>query len=69
METARKLDEHYTYADYCTWDDDQRWELIHGIPYAMAPAPSVGHQGVSFELAKQIGIGSIIFNSISQAIE
>jgi len=23
----------YTYADYCTWDDGERWELIEGIPF------------------------------------
>lgn len=33
----------YTYADYCTWGDDERWELIDGVPYAMA-APSIPHQ-------------------------
>lgn len=33
----------YTYADYCTWDDEERWELIDGVPYAMA-APFVPHQ-------------------------
>jgi len=37
METTRK-EKHYTYSDYCTWDDDTRWELIDGVPYAMAPA-------------------------------
>ena len=24
----------YTYADYCTWDDDVRRELIDGMPSA-----------------------------------
>ena len=36
--------ERYTYADYCKWDDSARWEIIDGIPYAMAPAPSQDHQ-------------------------
>jgi len=35
--------ESYTYADYITWDDDIRWELIDGIPYLMA-APNREHQ-------------------------
>jgi len=26
----------YTYADYVTWDDDQRWELIDGEAYLMS---------------------------------
>jgi Uma2 family endonuclease len=44
----------YTYADYCTWDDGERWELIEGIPYAMSPAPSQRHQEVCGELHWQI---------------
>lgn len=27
---------HYTYEDYKQWEG--RWELIYGIPFAMAPA-------------------------------
>jgi hypothetical protein len=34
---------HYTYKEYELWEGD--WELIKGIPYAMAPAPSWRHQG------------------------
>jgi len=34
----------YTYADYCGWPDDQRWELIDGVPYDMTPAPGTLHQ-------------------------
>ena len=44
----------YTYADYCTWDEDERWELIDGVPYAMA-APLVPHQGVLGSIYLQIG--------------
>jgi len=36
-------DGYYTYADYLTWDDDQRWELIDGKPYLMS-APNRNHQ-------------------------
>ena len=45
----------YTYSDYLTWPDEERWELIHGIPYNMSPAPSRQHQQISFEMARQIG--------------
>ena len=34
----------YTYEDYKKWED--RWELIDGIAYAMAPAPYPKHQRV-----------------------
>ncbi len=43
-------EERYTYADYLTWPDDERWELIDGVPYAMSPAPGVNHQRVSRRL-------------------
>ena len=40
---------HYTYDDYIQWEGD--WELIYGIPYAMAPAPVVKHQRISQRIA------------------
>ena len=46
--------QRYTYADYCTWDDDERWELIDGVPYAMSPAPSPAHQTVSSNIHYQL---------------
>ena len=33
---------HYSYDDYKLWEGD--WELIRGIPYALAPSPSWQHQ-------------------------
>lgn len=44
--------EYYTLGDYRNWEGD--WELIEGMPYAMAPSPSVSHQTVSFNLASLI---------------
>ena len=54
-ETARKYEqiERYTYEDYCAWDDDQRWELIDGIAYAMS-APTWQHQDISRSLLVQL---------------
>ena len=58
MAALRKPDlqvkKRYTYADYCAWDDDERWELIDGVPYAMA-APLVRHQGALSGFHLQIG--------------
>ena len=42
----------YTYEDYKRWKDD--WELIYGMPYAMAPAPTVEHQSISNKIAWQL---------------
>ncbi len=47
-------DGHYTYADYCKWDDDKRWELIDGVAYAMSPAPSTMHQSILGALYAQL---------------
>jgi len=46
--------EIYTYADYASWDDGERWELIDGVAYLMAPGPSEPHQGVSSGLVAQL---------------
>ena len=42
----KKTDGKYNYADYLPWPDDERWELIEGIPYSMSPAPSRIHQEI-----------------------
>jgi len=46
--------QRYTYADYCAWDDRERWELIDGVPHAMSPAPSTIHQRISGRLYRQL---------------
>ncbi len=43
---AEDTGRRFTYAEYCTWDDDQRWELIDGLPYNMTPAPTTRHQRI-----------------------
>jgi len=43
----------YNYSDYLEWDDDVRYELIDGVPYAMA-APSQRHQQTAGELHGQL---------------
>lgn len=54
MGLPKRSADHFTYGDYARWNDDQRWELIDGVAYAMAPAPSVAHQSVVFALGRQI---------------
>jgi Uma2 family endonuclease len=51
---VRKLDRRYTYADYRTWPDEERWELIDGVAWNMSPAPSTRHQGILGELYIQV---------------
>jgi hypothetical protein len=44
--SARKLHERFTYGDYLSWHDDERWKLIDGVPSSMFPAPRVAHQRI-----------------------
>lgn len=56
----------YTYADYLTWDDGRRWEIIDGVAYEkiegpsvasdMTPAPGRFHQSIVTNLIREIGI-------------
>lgn len=43
----------FTYGDYLTWPEEERWELIEGIPFNMTPAPSLDHQSVAGEIYRQ----------------
>ncbi len=54
MGLAQRDYEHHTYADYCSWPDDVRYELIDGVAYAMGPAPVRRHQGILGEVFRQV---------------
>ena len=43
----KKTDHKFTYKEYCSWPEDERWELIDGVAYDMSPAPSSRHQRIS----------------------
>lgn len=44
------LNKRYTYADYLTWMDNVRRELLNGFINLMTPAPSRNHQRISTNL-------------------
>ncbi len=44
----------YTYQDYLTWPEDERWELIDGEAYCMSPSPKTRHQRILWNLARSI---------------
>jgi Uma2 family endonuclease len=46
MYPEKREDKKYSYKDYLNWPDSERWELIGGVAYGMAPAPSRRHQKV-----------------------
>lgn len=43
----------YSYQDYLNWPEEERWELIHGSPFHMAPSPSRKHQQILGQLAAE----------------
>ena len=51
MNLAKHLPQ-YTVEDYMLWEGD--WELIKGIPFAMAPSPLGSHQAIVVEISRQI---------------
>ncbi len=44
----------HTFGEYLQWPGDVRYELIDGLAYLMAPAPSVAHQRMAGGLFRQI---------------
>ena len=44
---------HYTLEDYDRWEGD--WELIDGVPFAMAPSPKANHQALAGKLHLIVG--------------
>ena len=43
----------YTYADYLTWPNDERYELLDGVPYMMS-SPNEWHQWVIKYIHRQL---------------
>ena len=50
------MNQRYTFAEYMTWDDGERWEIIEGTPYLMSPVPTWVHQGISGEIFLQLAV-------------
>ena len=49
------LSRQYTYADYLTWEFQERVELLRGWVTRMSPGPNTYHQRISRELFVAIG--------------
>lgn len=50
MALPQQSQTEYSYADYFSWDDQKRCELVNGEVWDMSPAPSRLHQDVSARL-------------------
>ncbi|WP_018931954.1 Uma2 family endonuclease [Gracilibacillus lacisalsi] len=51
--TLLRKDRTYTYADYLSWSEEERMEIIDGVPYLQI-TPSRLHQEILSELHRQI---------------
>jgi Uma2 family endonuclease len=54
MALALRDSARHTYADYLGWGEEQRYELVDGLAYCMAPAPELVHQEVAGEIYRQL---------------
>jgi Uma2 family endonuclease len=48
--------ESFSYADYLTWTDEKRWEIVQGTAHNMTPAPGTEHQRISMRLSVAISL-------------
>ena len=53
---ARKLNERYTWDQFRTWPEGERWELIGGEAFDMTAAPLVRHQWVVGHLFRHLAV-------------
>lgn len=53
---AEKLRQRFTVADYLSWPEGERWELLGGVPYSMSPAPSIKHQNMVMNIAAWLSV-------------
>ena len=51
--STKRKQQRYSYADYLTWDDDNRYEIIDGEVFDMT-SPNFTHQSISGELFRQM---------------
>jgi len=51
---AEKHEQLYTYADLLQWPEEERWELIEGVPVDMSPAPGRTHQDIVANIFVQL---------------
>jgi len=54
MGLARRDHDLHTYGDSLAWPEDVRYELIDGVAYLLASAPTLDHQDVAGEIYRQL---------------
>jgi Uma2 family endonuclease len=54
MELTLDYNKRYTYADYVSWMDEKRRELVNGFIRMMSPAASAHHQKICINLGGEL---------------
>ena len=44
----------FSYSDYLTCPEEERWELIEGVPHTLPPAPPTLHQTICAALIARL---------------
>ncbi len=52
---AKNGAEKFSYADYLTWPDEERWEIIAGVAFDMTPAPLFAFPDLELQLWEVFG--------------
>ncbi|TPW09310.1 MAG: hypothetical protein FD130_2583 [Halothiobacillaceae bacterium] len=55
--SKQPLKGQYSLADYLSWPQEERWEIIDGVVYNMSPAPSIKHQSVAGKIYSRLERG------------
>lgn len=51
-----QAEDRFRYGDYRNWPEDERWELIEGVPYDMCAAPNRFHQKLAGKIFIKISL-------------
>ena len=54
MNQVKSKAQRYSYKDYLTWPDNEKWEIIEGYAYNMTPAPRTRHQIIIGKLFRKL---------------
>lgn len=55
MSLAEKIVQKFSYKEYESWGDKERWEIIDGQPHNMSPSPSTRHQTIVRNISWIVG--------------
>lgn len=55
FQLKKRTERRYSWQDYLTWPEEERWEVIDGVAYNMTPSPTSRHQIVAGNVHRILG--------------